>query len=36
MDVGRLNAMGWTARTAMREGLAAAYEDFLADPAATR
>jgi GDP-L-fucose synthase len=30
MDVGRLNAMGWTARTALREGLAAAYEDFLA------
>ncbi len=29
MDVGRLNAMGWTGRTGMREGLAAAYRDFL-------
>jgi len=29
MDVGRLNAMGWTAKTGMREGLAAAYRDFL-------
>jgi GDP-L-fucose synthase len=28
MDVGRLNAMGWTARTDMREGLARAYQDF--------
>jgi GDP-L-fucose synthase len=30
MDVGRLNAMGWRATTGMREGLAAAYRDFLA------
>jgi GDP-L-fucose synthase len=30
MDVGRLNAMGWTATTAMRDGLAAAYADYLA------
>jgi len=30
MDVGRLNAMGWRAKTDMREGLAAAYRDFLA------
>ncbi|OYX25872.1 MAG: GDP-fucose synthetase [Hydrogenophilales bacterium 32-62-9] len=30
MDVGRLNAMGWTATTDMRSGLAAAYQDFLA------
>ncbi len=29
MDVGRLNAMGWGAKTGMREGLAAAYRDFL-------
>ena len=29
MDVGRLNAMGWQAKTGMREGLAAAYRDFL-------
>jgi GDP-L-fucose synthase len=28
MDVGRLNAMGWKARTDMREGLARAYRDF--------
>jgi GDP-L-fucose synthase len=30
MDVGRLNAMGWSARTAMRNGLDAAYRDFQA------
>ncbi|MDA8127836.1 MAG: GDP-L-fucose synthase [Betaproteobacteria bacterium] len=29
MDVGRLNGMGWSARTAMREGLALAYRDFM-------
>ncbi len=29
MDVGRLNAMGWQAKTGMREGLAAAYRDFV-------
>ncbi len=29
MDVGRLNAMGWQAKTGMREGLAKAYADFL-------
>jgi GDP-L-fucose synthase len=28
MDVGRLNAMGWTARTSIRDGLARAYADF--------
>jgi GDP-L-fucose synthase len=28
MDVGRLNALGWKARTGMREGLAIAYRDF--------
>jgi len=30
MDVGRLNAMGWRARTPMERGLAAAYRDFIA------
>ncbi|MBT9538261.1 GDP-L-fucose synthase [Thiobacillus sp.] len=30
MDVGRLNAMGWTATTDMRSGLATAYQDFMA------
>ncbi|MDP2110781.1 MAG: GDP-L-fucose synthase [Thiobacillus sp.] len=30
MDVGRLNAMGWKAQTGMREGLARAYQDFMA------
>lgn len=31
MDVGRLNAMGWTAHTPLREGLQAAYRDYLAN-----
>ncbi|MDO9635433.1 MAG: GDP-L-fucose synthase, partial [Thiobacillus sp.] len=30
MDVGRLNAMGWKARTDMRSGLTNAYADFIA------
>ncbi|MFZ5491964.1 MAG: GDP-L-fucose synthase family protein [Pseudomonadota bacterium] len=30
MDVGRLTAMGWTARTGLRQGLAAAYAAYLA------
>ncbi|ODU50249.1 MAG: GDP-fucose synthetase [Thiobacillus sp. SCN 63-374] len=30
MDVGRLNAMEWQATTTMRDGLAAAYRDFIA------
>jgi GDP-L-fucose synthase len=30
MDVGRLNAMGWKATTTMQDGLAVAYQDFLA------
>ncbi len=30
MDVGRLDAMGWQAKTDLRAGLAAAYADFLA------
>jgi len=29
MDVGRLNGMGWKARTDMRSGLGVAYQDFL-------
>ena len=29
MDVGRLNGMGWKARTGMCSGLAVAYQDFL-------
>ena len=28
MNLDRLNAMGWTAKTGIREGLAAAYRDF--------
>jgi GDP-L-fucose synthase len=30
MDVGRLNSMGWQAMTSFRDGLAKAYDDFLA------
>jgi len=30
MDVGRLTAMGWTAKTALDSGLAVAYRDFTA------
>jgi GDP-L-fucose synthase len=30
MDVSRLNALGWKARTGLEEGLALAYRDFLA------
>ena len=30
MGVGRLNAMGWKARTAMQAGLAVAHSDFIA------
>jgi GDP-L-fucose synthase len=33
MDVGRLTAMGWTAPTDFRDGLARAYGDFLAGAA---
>jgi GDP-L-fucose synthase len=29
MDVSRLTALGWRARTALREGIALAYDDFL-------
>ena len=29
MDVGRLNSMGWKAKTDMRDGLARAYQDFV-------
>jgi GDP-L-fucose synthase len=30
LDVSRLTALGWTARTDLRAGLAEAYRDFLA------
>jgi len=30
MDVGRLNGMGWQASTSMQNGLAVAYQDFIA------
>jgi len=33
MDVSRLQALGWQARTGLREGIARAYEDFLAESA---
>ncbi len=33
LDVSRLHALGWRARTALSEGLARAYADFLARPA---
>jgi GDP-L-fucose synthase len=29
LDVGKLAAMGWRARTALEHGLARAYQDFL-------
>jgi GDP-L-fucose synthase len=29
LNVSKLSALGWTARTPLREGLQAAYEDFL-------
>jgi GDP-L-fucose synthase len=29
LDSGRINALGWRARTQFDEGIAAAYEDFL-------
>jgi GDP-L-fucose synthase len=32
LDVGRLAALGWRARTPLREGIAQAYRDFLARP----
>ena len=32
VDVSRLSALGWHAQTALREGLAMAYEDFLTNP----
>jgi len=30
LDVGRLNALGWKADTTMQDGLAKAYQDFIA------
>ena len=29
MDVSKINALGWRAKTSLREGLKIAYEDFL-------
>ncbi len=29
LDVSRLTKLGWTARTELRDGIAAAYRDFL-------
>jgi GDP-L-fucose synthase len=29
LDVSRLTKLGWTARTELREGIAAAYQDFM-------
>ncbi len=29
LDSGRINALGWSARTRFDEGIAAAYKDFL-------
>lgn len=34
MDVGKLTALGWQARTALRDGVAATYASFLAEQAA--
>lgn len=34
MDVGKLTALGWRARTALRDGVAATYASFLAEQAA--
>ena len=31
LDVGRLRGMGWSARTALRDGIGLAYRDFLAN-----
>jgi len=30
LDVSKLAALGWSAKTALRNGIAAAYADFLA------
>lgn len=34
MDTGRLNALGWTAKIGLRDGLRIAYQDFLSSSAA--
>ena len=34
LDVSRLTALGWSAKTALGEGMRMAYADFLADPGA--
>lgn len=35
MDSGKINALGWRAKIALRDGIAGAYQDFLAKQAAT-
>jgi GDP-L-fucose synthase len=36
LDISKINALGWTAKTPLREGLQAAYKDFLARGADVR
>jgi GDP-L-fucose synthase len=36
LDVSRLSALGWRARTPLREGIALAYRDFLERPDGSR
>jgi GDP-L-fucose synthase len=36
LDISRLTALGWTAKTRLREGMKAAYADFLASGARVR
>ena len=36
LDVSRLSAMGWKAKTPLREGLRKAYDDFLTNPVRER
>ena len=36
LDVSKITALGWTAKTPLREGLQATYKDFLAQGATMR
>jgi GDP-L-fucose synthase len=36
LDISKISALGWTAKTPLREGLQAAYKDFLARGADVR
>ncbi len=36
LDISKISALGWTARTPLRDGLQAAYKDFLARGADVR